>query len=81
MRKRTIASVVRFPSSSVISDDYSYSLLILLLPHRTEVDLIGTYSSAKEAFEAKHSNLDTSVQTYCDFLHQVETSIPARMSQ
>ena len=75
MRKRTTASVVRFPSFSVISDDYYYSLLMLFLPHITEVDLIGTYSSAKEAFEAKHSNLDTSMQTYCDFLHQVETSI------
>ena len=75
VRKRRTPVVVRFPSFSVSNDDYNYSLLMLLLPFRSESDLVGLFSSAKEAFMAKHALLDFSMEMHNSFLQQVENSI------
>ncbi len=50
MRKRSRPAVVRYPSFSLMSDDYYYSLIMLLLPHRDESDLLLTFETAKDAF-------------------------------
>ncbi|WAR21722.1 hypothetical protein MAR_015696 [Mya arenaria] len=72
---RKLYSIVRFPMFSVSSDNYYFTLLMLLLPFRNECELIDDYSSAKEAFIAKNALLDHSMEMYNNFLAQVENSI------
>ena len=75
IRKRKSSVVIRFPSFSISNDDYYFTLLMLLLPFRSENEIVGDFSTAKEAFKAKHSFLDFSVQMHNFFLLQVENSI------
>ena len=75
MRRRKHAAVVRYPTFSVSSDDYYYSLLMLMLPHSQESELLAGFESAKDAFMAKYSLLDTSMQMYTNFMVQVESAI------
>jgi hypothetical protein len=75
MRKRGDFAVVRIPNFSTTNDDYYFSLLMLLLPHRCESELVGSYATAKDAFLAKHSLLDFSMHMYNSFLQQVEHGI------
>ena len=75
MRKRSNFAVVHFPCFSTSNDDYYFSLLMLLLPHRHECDLVENYTCAKDAFMAKHSLLDCLLQMHNSFHLQVENSI------
>ena len=67
VRKGRSSVIIRFPSFFVTNDDYYFSLLMLLLPFRYETDLVGGFLTAKEAFIAKHSLLDFSVQMHNSF--------------
>lgn len=60
-RRRGKFAVVRYPKFSFGSEEYYYSMLLLLLPHRNENDLLAGFNSAKKAFEAKECLFDTSV--------------------
>ena len=76
MQKRKQACVIRYPKFCLVSDDYYYSLLMLLLPHRNESDLITPHDFAKDAFIAKKSLLNvTSDNMHFSFLTDVENSI------
>ncbi len=55
IKARSKAAVVRTPSFPVLSQDNFYSLLLLLLPHRDETELIPPYADSRSAFEAKSS--------------------------
>lgn len=48
---------------------------MLLLPHRNESEILAPYMSPKEAFQAKHSSLDFSMNMYNSFLTQVENAM------
>ncbi|WAQ95122.1 PIF1-like protein [Mya arenaria] len=52
-----------------------FTLLLLLLPHHSEIDLVGKYGCAKDAFSAKHSLLDFSMDMHNTFLLQVENKM------
>lgn len=76
MSKRRSPVVIRYPKFSVGSDEYFYSLLFLLLPHRSEDALLQPFNSSKEAFKAKYSALDTSIDhTYFSFETDIENAI------
>lgn len=75
IRKRRLSAIVRFPCFSVSNDDYYFSLVVLLLPFRSESDLFGEFPTANEAVFAKYAFIDFSVQMHNSFLHQVENSI------
>ena len=45
MRRRKHAAIVRYPTFSVSSDDYYYSLLMLMLPHTQESELLAGFES------------------------------------
>ncbi|WAR12803.1 hypothetical protein MAR_026983 [Mya arenaria] len=70
-RKRKRFAIVRFPCFSVCNDDYYFTFLLLLLPHHSEIDLVCKYGCAKDAFSAKHSLLDFSMDMHNTFLLQV----------
>ena len=77
-RKRTKAAVIKFPKFPIASEDYFYSVLVLLLPHQNEDELLKPYSSAKEAFVNKVNDklLDTTVNfTYFSWLEDVENTM------
>ena len=48
---------------------------MLLLPHNNKIELMNGFGSAKDAFMAKHALLNTAMQTYSNFLRQVESAI------
>lgn len=75
VRQHRSAVVIRFPFFLVSNDDYYYALLMLLLPFRSEQDILGEFTTAKDAFSAKHSFLDFSVHMHNSFLYQVENTI------
>lgn len=75
MRKRGRAAVIRYPTFSVTTDDYYYSLLMLLLPHRDESNIMGDYGSARDAFVAQNSRFNTSVILHKNFLVDVENAM------
>ncbi|WAR12842.1 hypothetical protein MAR_027022 [Mya arenaria] len=68
--KRKRFAIVRFPCFSVCNDDYYFTFLLLLLPHHSEIDLVCKYGCAKDAFSAKHSLLDFSMDMHNTFLLQ-----------
>ena len=63
IRQKKVKNVVRTPHLQFNSEGYFFSLLMLLLPHRHESNLIKPYSSAKEALLEKHALLDQSFST------------------
>lgn len=60
-RKKGKFSVVRYPKFAFGSEEYFYSMLMLLFPHRTEDDLFSDMPTAREAFDAKQEFFDSSV--------------------
>jgi hypothetical protein len=76
MSKRRRPVIVRYPKFLVGTDDYFYSLLLLLLPHRSEDELLHSFNSPREAFKAKYSSLDTSIDhTYFSFETDIQNAI------
>lgn len=75
MRKRGRAAVIRYPTFSITTDDYYYSLLMLLLPHRDESNIMRNYASAREAFLAQYSMLNTSMILHKNFMVDVENAM------
>lgn len=68
--------IIRIPTFPNYSEDYYYSLLVLLLPHRSENELIMPYSSAKDSFINKRCLLNSSIDfTYFSFTEQIENTI------
>ena len=68
--------IVRFPRFSPSSDDYFYSMLLLLLPHRSEDELILPYTNPREAFIQKRHMLDTDSHfMYFSFVELIENTI------
>lgn len=58
------------------TDDYYYSFLFLLIPHRAEVELLQPYENAKDAFVNKRMQMDSSLNfTYFSFVEQIEDAI------
>ena len=51
-RKNEKFNVVRFPIFSFGSDDYFYSMLLLLFPHRQEEELLNGFDNIRDAFYA-----------------------------
>lgn len=76
MRKSKRPYVVRTPTFPVFTDDYYYSFLFLLIPHRAEVELLQPYENAKDAFSNKRMQMDSSLNfTYFSFVEQIEDAI------
>ena len=75
MQKRKQAAVVRFPKFAMNTDDYFYSMLFMLLPHRNETDLLIPYSTLQEAFLAKRHLFQDLQFTYFSFGQSIEQAI------
>ena len=74
--RRKKAAEVRYPRFVVHSQDYYYSLLLMLLPHRHENDILHGYQTPQEAFENMHDSLDKSVDfTYFSFTTDIENAM------
>jgi hypothetical protein len=71
IRKRTQFKCLRTSRVSVASDGYYYSLLVQHLPHRTEHDLKGDYTTYKEAFEQNNANMNLTDLTSDVFVNEV----------
>lgn len=76
MKKVKKPFIIRTPTFPNYSEDYYYSLLVLLLPHRSENELIMPYSSAKDSFINKRCLLNSSIDfTYFSFTEHIENTI------
>ena len=76
MKKVKNPFVIRSPTFPSYSDDYYYSLMVLLLPHRSDDEIIFPFPSAKDAFINKKSKFDTSVDfTHFSFTQQIENTM------
>ncbi|XP_062586775.1 uncharacterized protein LOC134248381 isoform X1 [Saccostrea cucullata] len=74
MRPQKSPKIIRFTNLPLHSDDYYYSLLLMLLPHRDEKELTRDFPSAKEAFLAKRHLFDVSVPyEKFSFVEKIET--------
>lgn len=76
MKKCKKPSVVRFPHFPPSSDDHFYSMLLLLLPHKSENELVVPYSNPREAFINKRQLFNTSIDFInFSFTEQIENTI------
>lgn len=76
MKKCKKPSVVRFPHFPPSSDDHFYSMLLLLLPHKSENELVVPYSNLREAFINKRQLFNTSIDFInFSFTEQIENTI------
>ena len=76
IKKRSTAAVVRFPNFTLTSDDYFYSLLFLLLPHRDESELSGQYGNGRDAFLQTEHQMDASIDfTYFSVGEHIENAV------
>ncbi len=75
MKKRNRAAVVKYPKFSVGSEEYYYSLLMLLLPHRCEDELLVLYDSARDALTSKKNHFQQIQFTHISFAEEIENSI------
>jgi len=76
MRKCKKPSVVHCPTFPPSSEDYYYSMLLLLIPHRLEDELIHPYVSAKDAFIHKRITMNSYIHfTYFLFTEQIENTM------
>ena len=74
--KRKKMAVVRYPNFAVHSEDYYYSLLLLLLPHSCESELLDGYGTAEDAFFHKQHLLNRSIDyTYFSFTDDIENAV------
>ena len=75
-KKRQIPCVVRYPQFPVTTDDFYYGLLILLLPHRTENELLHPYATSQEAFVNKANLFDKLINhTNFNFTSQIDNAV------
>lgn len=76
LTKNSKFKVVRFPKFPFGSEEYSYSMLLLLLPHRCETSILQPYESAQEAFRAKQSLFNNSINhLYFSFTDEMENAM------
>ncbi len=77
LRKKTKFSVIRFPHFPINSENYFYSLLLLLLPHFHEDELLHPYQTAVEAFPHKQNQLNSTSTsfTYFSFAENVDNAM------
>lgn len=61
MKAKKVPTIVRYTNLPLNSDEHFYSLLLLLLPHRNEQELVEGFSNAKDAFIAKKQFFNNSV--------------------
>lgn len=80
MRKRNKPAVIRTPKFSSNSDDYFYSLLLLLLPHSKEQELLKStdntrFENAMTAFCVKKDSLVLDSIGSCTLTDEIESAI------
>ena len=75
-KKRQKHAVIRYPNFSLNTEDYYYSLLMLLLPHREDHDLLYPYKTAQDAFVNKLDLLDKVVEySYFDYTSNIDNAV------
>ena len=75
-RKRKTFRVVRYPKVALHSEEYYHSLLMLLLPHRSDTELQAPYETAADAFYGKEHFMDKSMRfTHFSFAADIEAAI------
>ena len=75
-KRRKNHAIVRYPKYPVHSEEYYYSLLVLLLPHRSEEEILSPYETAEDAFVNKRHLLDTAIDfTYFSFTDDVDNAM------
>lgn len=72
MQQRRHPAVIRTPAFKPDSDEYFFSILMLYLPYRDETNIIGSFSTAKQAFINKHHLLTIDNILYSSYLHDIE---------
>ena len=76
MKKCKTPNIVRYPNFASSEDDYFYSLLLLLVPHRTETELIVPFSTARTAFLNRRHFIDQNIDfSYFSFAEQIENTV------
>lgn len=76
MKKVKKPFVIRTPTYPSYSEDYFYSILVLLLPHRSDKEIMHPFSSAKESFINKYCLLNDSIDfTHFSFSEQIENTL------
>lgn len=76
MKKVKKPFVIRTPTYPSYSEDYFYSILVLLLPHRSDKEIMHPFSSAKESFINKYCLLNDSIDfTHFSFTEQIENTL------
>ncbi|XP_060605753.1 uncharacterized protein LOC132758214 [Ruditapes philippinarum] len=75
-QKRKKFCVVRYTKFPFGSEDYYYSMLLLLFPHRSEADLLGNCESARISFEQKQIQFDKSINyQYFTLASEIENAV------
>ena len=75
-RKRGKFRVVRYPKFAMHSEEYFFSLLMMLLPHHNEAELLAPYETAADAFYHKEDLMDKSLRfTHFSFAADIDTAI------
>ena len=74
--RRNQPVIIRYPQSGVHTEDYYYSLSILLLPHQQEEDILSPYNSAQSAFTNKQNLLDRPIDhTFFSFATDIDNAV------
>ena len=83
MKRRTKVAVLRYPNFSTSTDDYYYTMLMLLLPHRNGDSLVLPFDNARDAFIGKYSDIDRNIAyNHMSFVENLENCIHRiRMSE
>ena len=75
-RKRNTPLIIRYPNTVVHTEEYYYTFLILLLPHRTESGILSSFQSYQEAFIRKENILDKTVNhTHFSFSDDIDNAM------
>ncbi len=76
IKRRKWAAVAKTPNFLVLSEDNFYSLLLLLLPHRDELQLLAPYTDARCAFQQKSHMFATDINTtYFTLAEEIENAL------
>ena len=75
-RRRKSPVIIRYPQTTIHTEDYYYSMLLLLLPHRSEDEIVHPFHNLKDAFLGKQHILDrTNDHTYFSFTTEIDTAV------
>jgi hypothetical protein len=75
-RLKQKTNVIKIPYCQINSEDYYFSLLMLLLPHRCEQQLLHPFTNAKEALFKKQHLLDKSYDAArAGLIDQIEAAV------